>query len=285
MYRAKDLGKNNYQFYSADLSTAAFERLTLETSLRRALERGEFVLHYQPQVDINSGQIIGIEALLRWQHPDFGLLAPTQFIAIAEETGAIVPIGEWVARSAMLQTMRWRKAGFPLRIAVNVSSRQFNEPSFLESIAFLLEETGLPADALELEITESVIMKNADVTIERLHALHAMGVRFAIDDFGTGYSSLSYLRRFAIHTLKVDKSFVRDIVEDGDDVEIVKTIIMMARGLRLSVVAEGVETREQLMFLKSHGCHSAQGHLICRPLSVERMTERLHQARTLPWLP
>ena len=285
MYRAKDLGKNNYQFYSADMSTAAFERLTLETSLRRALERGEFVLHYQPQVDLQSGQIVGVEALLRWQHPDFGLLAPSQFISIAEETGAIVPIGEWVARSAMLQAMRWRKLGFPLRVAVNVSSRQFNEPSFLETVAYLLEETSLPPEALELEITESVIMKNAEVTIDRLHALHAMGVRFAIDDFGTGYSSLSYLRRFAIHTLKVDKSFVRDIVEGGDDVEIVKTIIMMARGLRLTVVAEGVETREQLMFLKSHGCHAAQGNLIARPLPIERMTERLQQARVLPWLP
>jgi diguanylate cyclase (GGDEF)-like protein/PAS domain S-box-containing protein len=285
MYRAKDLGKNNYQFYSADMGTAAFERLTLETSLRRALERDEFVIHYQPQVDIQSGHIIGVEALLRWQHPDFGLLAPMQFISIAEETGAIVPIGEWVARSAMLQTVRWRKLGFPLRVAVNVSSRQFNEPSFLETIAYLLEETGLPPEALELEITESVIMKNAEVTIERLQALHAMGVRFAIDDFGTGYSSLSYLRRFAIHTLKVDKSFVRDIVDGGDDVEIVKTIIMMARGLRLSVVAEGVETREQLMFLKSHGCHAAQGNLISRPLSLERMTERLHQARLSPWVP
>jgi diguanylate cyclase (GGDEF)-like protein/PAS domain S-box-containing protein len=286
MYRAKDLGKNNYQFYSADMSTAAFERLTLETSLRRALERSEFVLHYQPQVDLASGQLIGVEALLRWQHPDFGLLAPTQFISIAEETGAIVPIGEWVARSAILQVMRWRKAGFPeLRVTVNVSSRQFNEPSFLETIKYLLEETGFPPAALELEITESVIMKNAEVTIERLHALHAMGVRFAIDDFGTGYSSLSYLRRFAIHTLKIDKSFVRDIVDGGDDVEIVKTIIVMARGLRLSVIAEGVETREQLLFLKSHGCHGAQGYLLSRPLPVERMTERLQQSYQQRWLP
>jgi len=223
-----------------------------------------------------------VEALLRWQHPDFGLLAPTQFISIAEETGAIVPIGEWVARAAMQQAVRWRKGGFPLRIAVNVSGRQFNEPSFLETIAYLLEETGLPPDALELEITESVIMKSAEVTIERLKALHDMGVRFAIDDFGTGYSSLSYLRRFSIHTLKVDKSFVRDIVDGGDDVEIINTIIMMARGLRLTVVAEGVESREQLMFLKSHGCHVVQGHLISRPVTAERITEQLQQGRALP---
>jgi len=286
MYRAKDLGKNNYQFYSADMSAAAFERLTLESSLRRAVEREEFVLHYQPQVDLATGQVIGVEALVRWQHPEFGLLAPTQFITIAEETGAIVPIGAWVARTAMIQARRWREAGFErLRVAVNVSARQFNEPNFGDTIARLLDETGLPAEALELEITESVIMKSAQQTTERLHALRAMGVRFAIDDFGTGYSSLSYLRRFAIQTLKIDKSFIRDITEGGGDIEIVKTIIMMARGLKLAVVAEGVESREQLLFLKSHGCHAVQGYLIARPMPADRVTERLSQAAARPWLP
>ncbi|MFL6654177.1 MAG: EAL domain-containing protein, partial [Sulfurifustis sp.] len=284
MYRAKDLGKNNYQFYSADMSAAAFERLTLESSLRRALEREEFVLHYQPQIDLTTGDVVAVEALIRWQHPEFGLLAPTQFISIAEETGSIVPVGEWVARKAMVQVRRWREAGMKeLRAAVNVSGRQFNEPHFVDMIAHLLEETGLPPDALELEITESVIMKNAEKTVARLRALHAMGVRFAIDDFGTGYSSLSYLRRFAIHTLKVDKSFIRDITADSGDVEIVKTIIMMARGLKLSVIAEGVETREQLVFLKSHGCHAVQGNLVARPLPAERLNERLVSGR--PWLP
>ncbi len=285
MYRAKDLGKNNYQFYSADMSAAAFERLTLESSLRRALEREEFVLHYQPQIDLATGKMIAVEALVRWQHPEFGLLAPTQFISIAEETGAIVQVGEWVARKAMVQVRRWREGGLPgLRIAVNVSSRQFNEPHFVEMIAHLIEETGLPPNALELEITESVIMKNAEKTVARLRALHEMGVRFAIDDFGTGYSSLSYLRRFAIHTLKVDKSFIRDITADSGDVEIVKTIIIMARGLKLAVIAEGVETREQLVFLKSHGCHAVQGYLIARPLPAERLTERLTQIDARPWI-
>jgi diguanylate cyclase (GGDEF)-like protein len=285
MYRAKDAGKNNYQFYSADMTTAAFERLTLETSLRHALARGEFVLHYQPQIELGTGRVIGVEALVRWQHPEFGLLAPAHFITIAEETGAIVPLGEWVARTAMLQTKRWRETGLNrLRLAVNVSARQFNEPHFVETIARLLHETDLPADALELEITESVIMKNAEKTIERLQALHSMGVHFAVDDFGTGYSSLSYLRRFPIHSLNVDQSFIHDLTEDSGDAEIVKTIIAMARGLKLAVVAEGVETHEQLVFLQVHGCYAVQGYLISRPLSVERMTERLNQSDARPWL-
>src|SRR5690606_34837697 len=274
------------QFYSADLSAAAFERLRLESSLRRALERGEFVLHYQPQIDLGTGRVRGIEALLRWQHPEFGLLSPTQFIAVAEETGAIVPIGEWVAREAMTQARRLHGAGAPdLRVAINVSGRQFNEPGFVESIARLLEETRFPPAALELEITESVLMTNVGRTAERLRALNAMGVRFAIDDFGTGYSSLSYLRRFPIQTLKIDKSFVRDITRSGGDIEIVKTIIMMARGLNLAVVAEGVETREQLTFLRSHGCHAVQGYLLARPLTQEALRERLLGGGNRSWLP
>lgn len=286
MYRAKDLGKNNYQFYSADMSAAAFERLTLESSLHRALEREEFVLHYQPQVDLVHGRLVGVEALLRWQHPEFGLLSPTQFIAIAEETGAIVPIGEWVARKALAQLRHWRAAGLPqLRIAVNVSGRQFNEPAFVDTVAQLLEEADLPPEALELEITESMLMRNVGKTRERLRALHRMGVRFAIDDFGTGYSSLSYLHRFSIHTLKIDKSFVRDISDSGGDVEVVKTILMMARGLNLAVIAEGVETRDQLRFLKAHGCHAVQGYLLAQPLSADNMTEHLRQTRFQSWLP
>jgi diguanylate cyclase (GGDEF)-like protein len=285
MYRAKDAGKNNYQFYSAELTTAAFERLTLENSLRHALARNEFVLHYQPQVDLATGRLIGLEALVRWQHPTFGLLAPAHFISVAEETGAIVPLGEWLTHQAMLQLKEWRDQGLgDLRIAVNVSARQLSEPNFVDTIARLLKAAALPADALELEITESVLMKNADRTIEQLRALHDVGVRFAVDDFGTGYSSLSYLRRFPIHTLKIDKSFIRDLTDDSGDAEIVKTIIAMARGLKLSVVAEGVETREQLVFLQAQGCYAAQGYLIARPLSVERMTERLRQRDTRSWL-
>lgn len=282
MYRAKDLGKNNYQYYSADLGAQAFERLTLETSLRRALERQEFVLHYQPQVELASGRIIGVEALVRWQHPEFGMLSPAQFIPVAEETGAIVALGEWVARTAMAQVRAWREAGLGRpRVAVNVSGRQFSEAGFIDTVKRLLAETGLEASALELEITESVIMKNAEVTIERLRALHAMGVRFAIDDFGTGYSSLAYLRRFPIHALKIDKTFIRDLTEDSGDAEIVKTIIGMARGLKLVVIAEGVETREQLVFLQAHACHAVQGYLYSRPVSPERMAELLRQPEAL----
>jgi diguanylate cyclase (GGDEF)-like protein/PAS domain S-box-containing protein len=285
MYRAKDAGKNNYQFYSVDMTAAAFERFTLETSLRHALAREEFALHYQPQIDLATGRIIGVEALVRWQHPTFGLLTPAHFITVAEETGAIVPVGEWVMRSAALQMMRWRRAGLDqLRISVNVSARQLNEPTFTERLTQMLEETALPPEALELEITESVIMKHPDQTIERLRELNARGVHFAVDDFGTGYSSLSYLRRFPIHTLKIDKSFIQDITEDSGDAEIVKTIIAMARGLKLAVVAEGIETREQLMFLQIHGCHAGQGYLISRPLSADRMTERLTRSDMRSWI-
>ena len=281
MYQAKELGKNTYQFYSADMGAHAVERLTLETSLRHALERDEFVLHYQPQVALADGRIVGVEALLRWQHPQLGLLAPVQFIGLAEETGLIVPIGQWVARAACRQAKAWREAGLPaLRLAINVSARQFNEPGFVDGVARLLAETGFDAERLELEITESVIMKNAQVTIARLQALHAMGVRFAIDDFGTGYSSLSYLRRFAVHTLKIDKSFIHDVGVDQGDAEIVKTIIAMARGLKLAVIAEGVETKEQLMFLRGQGCEAVQGYLLSRPLPADQIP-RLFDGRRL----
>lgn len=285
MYRAKDVGKNNFQFYSADMSAAAFERLTLETSLHHALERGEFLLHFQPQIELATGRIIGVESLVRWKHPDFGLVGPMQFISVAEETGAIVPIGEWVLGAAMRQVKQWRETGHSnLRVSVNVSGRQFNEPTFVATVARLLKETGLVPEAVELEITESVIMQNAEHSIERLRVLHEMGLRFAIDDFGTGYSSLSYLRRFPIHTLKIDKSFIRDLTEDSGDAEIVRTIIAMARNLKLAVVAEGVETREQLMFLQMQNCFAAQGYFISRPIPAERMTERLKAGHTQPWL-
>ena len=276
MYQAKELGKNTYQFYSADMGAHAFERLTLETSLRHALDRNEFVLHYQPQVSLVDGRILGVEALLRWQHPQLGLLAPAQFIGVAEETGMIVPIGQWVARSACRQVKIWEEAGLPpVRLAVNVSARQFNEPGFVDSIVQLLAETRFEPSRLELEITEGVIMKNAQVTIGRLQALHAMGVRFAVDDFGTGYSSLSYLRRFSVHTLKIDKSFIHDVTADQGDAEIVKTIIGMARGLKLTVIAEGVETKEQLMFLRGQGCEAVQGYLLSRPVPAEQIPRLL----------
>jgi len=282
MYRAKELGKNTYQFYSADMGAHAVERLTLETSLRHALDRREFVLHYQPQVSLADGRVVGVEALLRWQHPQLGLLAPAQFIGLAEETGTIVPIGEWVARAACQQARLWEQAGLPpLRVAINVSARQFNEPGFVDGVAKLLAETGFDPARLELEITESVIMKNAQVTVARLQALSGMGVRFAVDDFGTGYSSLSYLRRFAVNTLKIDKSFIHDVTTDQGDAEIVKTIIAMARGLKLAVIAEGVETAEQLAFLRGHGCESVQGYLLSRPLAPDRIPRLLTGPRLI----
>ncbi len=276
MYRAKDLGKNNYQFYAADMSAVAFERLTLETSLRHALERREFVLYYQPQVEIASGRLLGMEVLLRWRHPDFGLIGPLQFIHLAEETGLIVPIGEWVLRTACAQARAWETEGMRVpRLAINISGRQFSEPAFIDTIKRLLNEYGLQTTQVEFEITESVIMKDARLTADRLGLLYAAGIRFAIDDFGTGYSSLSYLKRFPISTLKIDKSFIHDVTTSEDDAEIVRTIIAMAHGLRLKVIAEGVETPEQLALLRAHGCDAVQGYYFSRPLPPEDLASWL----------
>ena len=276
MYRAKDLGKNNYQFYAADMSAMAFERLTLETSLRHALERREFVLYYQPQVEIASGRLLGMEALLRWRHPDFGLIGPLQFIHLAEETGLIVPIGEWVLRTACAQARAWETEGIRVpRLAINISGRQFSEPAFIDTTKRLFNEFGLQTTQVEFEITESVIMKDARLTADRLGLLYAAGIRFAIDDFGTGYSSLSYLKRFPISTLKIDKSFIHDVTTSEDDAEIVRTIIAMAHGLRLKVIAEGVETPEQLALLRAHGCDAVQGYYFSRPLPPEDLASWL----------
>lgn len=283
MYRAKELGRNNFQFYSADMSARAFERLTLETHLRHALERREFVLYYQPQVDVTRGRITAVEALIRWQHPEFGLLGPQQFIGLAEDTGLIVPIGEWVTRAACGQARAWREAGFgTIGVAVNLSARQFNEPDFVDRMVRLVADSRVEAGALEFELTEGTVMKNAQQTVDRLLALNNLGVRFAIDDFGTGYSSLSYLSRFPIHTLKIDRSFVQNAPRDANDAEIVKTIIAMARSLKLAVIAEGVEDAEQLALLRSQGCEVMQGYHLCRPVPAEEMTRLLQSGRRLP---
>lgn len=272
MYRAKDLGKNTYQFYSADMSARAFERLTLESSLRHALERGEFLLHYQPQLAIETGSIIGVEALLRWQHPEFGMVMPLEFITLLEETGLIVPVGEWVLHTACTQLRVWHDAGWKgLRMAVNLSARQFHSAVLANVVERALALLDGGADRLELEITESVLMHNAAATEETLKQLAAMGCRFAIDDFGTGYSSLSYLKRFPINVLKVDRSFVRDIPGDNDDAAIVSTIVAMAHNLRLDVIAEGVETKEQLDFLRTCGCDAMQGYLFSRPVPADEI--------------
>ncbi|UCH52709.1 MAG: EAL domain-containing protein, partial [Pseudomonadota bacterium] len=282
MYKAKELGRNNFQFYSVDMSARAFERLMLETHLRHALTREQFVLYYQPQVDIASGRIIGVEALIRWRHPEFGLLAPPQFIALAEDTGLIVPIGDWAASTACRQASAWRAAGLgDIRVAVNLSARQFTEADFVERMRAIIESGGSDGQSLELEFTEGAIMKNAPHTIEKLRSLSELGVRFAIDDFGTGYSSLSYLSRFPIHTLKIDKSFIRNALTDRSDAEIVKTIIAMAHTLELTVIAEGVEERTQLDFLRALGCDAMQGNYFSRPLPAEDLTRLLTEGKTL----
>jgi diguanylate cyclase (GGDEF)-like protein/PAS domain S-box-containing protein len=276
MYRAKDLGRNNYQFYSSEMSAKAFERLTLESSLRRALTRGEFLLRYQPQIDVASRRVTGVEALLRWQHPELGLVVPNDFVPLLEETGLIVPVGEWVLRAAAQQACAWAAAGFgDLVVGVNISSRQFNTPGFPQLVQRILGETGACGANLEFEITESVVMHDSPESLARLEALNALGVRLAIDDFGTGYSSLSYLKRFPIDTLKIDGSFVRDVTHDPDDAAIVTAILAMAKGLKLRVVAEGVETTEQFEFLRARGCDAVQGFLINEALPAPVVTEEL----------
>ncbi len=267
MYRAKEQGRNNYQFYSAQMNVHTLERLALESNLRRALERDEFLLHYQPKVDIGSGRITGMEALVRWQQPTKPLIPPAQFIALAEETGLIVPIGEWVLKTACAQNKSWQEHGLPpLRVAVNLSARQFGHETLLQDVARVLNETGLDPTALEFEITESMVMHNPEHAVKLLTKLKAMGIRLSIDDFGTGYSSLNYLKRFPIDSVKIDRSFIQDLPGDGDDAAITRAIIAMAHSLRLKVIAEGVETEEQLSFLRNHGCDEMQGNYFSKPL-------------------
>jgi len=261
MYRAKHLGRNNYQFYSNEMSARAFERLSLENSLRHALKRQEFFLLYQPQVDSRSGDIISVEALLRWQHPELGVVSPNDFVPLLEETGLIVSVGDWALKTACKQAVQWHQSGFEsLRMCVNLSSRQFNNPDFIQSFHRIIRDTEIKPELLELELTESMLMRNASKTISALNTLSHHGIQIAIDDFGTGYSSLNYLRRFPISTLKIDRSFVRDVIEDADDAAIASAIIVMAQSLNLNVVAEGVETKEQLNFLSERQCYEIQGN-------------------------
>ncbi len=276
MYYAKQMGRNNYQFFTQAMNDAAQQRLVIENDLRHAIERDEFILHYQPQLDLKTGAIIGFEALVRWLHPQRGTVSPSLFIAAAEESGLIGPLGEWVLRQACSEARAWRNAGHPeLQVSVNCSAQQFQRDGFVETVNLVLRETGLPASCLELEITESVIVQRSEEVIARFAALDAMGVRISIDDFGTGYSSLSYLKRFAIHQLKIDQSFVRDISSDPDDAAIVSAIIAISHSLGLKVVAEGVETAEQLAFLKSLGCDGAQGYYFSRPVPADEFVRLL----------
>jgi len=286
MYKAKDLGRNNYQFYSTEMGTRAFERLTLETSLRRALEREEFRLHYQPQIDLETGGVLGFEALLRWQHPDLGLVPPADFIPVLEDSGLILPVGEWVLRTACRDAAELRQAiAAPFWISVNVSAHQIDEPGFPLLLERVLADTGHSPEALELEITESILMHNTGHAMDTLRDIHARGVRLAIDDFGTGYSSLSYLKRFPIDTVKIDRSFVRDVPEDAEDSAIVRSIVALADSLGLGLVAEGVETTAQLAFLREIGCEAIQGFLVSRPLPLDELIALLHDGLHIPAAP
>jgi EAL domain-containing protein (putative c-di-GMP-specific phosphodiesterase class I) len=261
MYRAKEKGKNNYQFYSTQFDTYSVERLSLESSLSRAVERNEFTLHYQPKVNIVSGHITGMEALLRWQHPELGWISPARFIPLAEENGLIMPIGAWVLKTACAQNQAWQRQGLRrLRVAVNLSARQLGVDSLPQDIDAVLRESRLEAKDLELEITESMVMSNPKQALNMLRQLKDMGIHLAIDDFGTGYSSLAYLKRFPVDSVKVDRSFVEDLPGDVESVAIAQAIIAMAHSLRMKVVAEGVETEAQLRFLRGEGCDEIQGH-------------------------
>ncbi len=270
MYHAKELGRNTYQFFSAEMNAKAIAKLSLETGLRQALKKNEFYLEYQPQLDLRSGRITGAEALVRWCHPEKGLIPPETFIPIAEETGLILPLGEWVLRTACAQARAWQQAGYPeLRVAVNVSARQFKHPDFLETVEQVLRDTGLPPDLLEMELTESIVMENVQEAIMTLTDLKIRNIHLTIDDFGTGYSSLTYLKHFPIGRIKIAQEFVRDIPNDPDDTAIVEAILAMAGSLNLDVIAEGVERRDQLGFLHQRRCNEMQGFYFARPMPAE----------------
>ncbi|HLQ27201.1 MAG TPA: EAL domain-containing protein [Acidiferrobacterales bacterium] len=275
MYNAKEKGRNNYQFFKQNMNVRAIERRSPEGSLRGALERREFVLHYQPKISLETGAITGAEALIRWLHPERGLVPPAQFVSIAEDCGLIVPIGQWALREACLQARAWQDAGRPMSVAVNISAVEFQKKDFLAGVRAILKDTRLEPRHLELELTESVLMQDVESTASVLKELKHMGVKLAIDDFGTGYSSLSYLRRFPIDTLKIDQSFVHDVTTDPNDATIVSAVISMGKSLKQRVVAEGVETQEQLAFLQARHCGEGQGYLFSRAVVAEEFAKLL----------
>lgn len=279
MYHAKEQGRNNFQFYRNEINASSLARMLLESHLRGALERGQFVLHFQPQIHLASGRMVGAEALIRWLHPERGMVSPGEFIPLAEETGLILAIGRWALHSACVQARSWREAGLPsIRVAVNLSGLQFKQRDFTELVAQVLEETGLPPQWLDLELTESIAMGDVEETLEKLETLSGMGIRLSIDDFGTGFSSLSYLKRYPIDTLKIDRSFVRECTQDPEDAAIIRTIISLAHGMGLSVIAEGVETREQRDFLRQHQCDEIQGYFYGRPAPAEEFARMLKES-------
>ena len=282
MFRAKEQGGNTYQYFKAEMNTKAVERLKLESALRYALERNEFQLHYQPRIDLNTGTVLGMEALLRWNNPQLGPISPVQFIPLLEETGMIVAVGDWVLKTACQQTRRWHEAGYRLSVSVNLSVRQFRQKDLVTRFRAILKETGFDPAFLELEITESLLVENVEAAVSILGDFHKEGLKISIDDFGTGYSSLSYLKRFPINTLKIDRSFVRDVIDDPDDAVITAAIVALARSLRMNVIAEGVETLEQLDYLKSLQCDEAQGFYFSKPLSATDFESFLQQQSKQP---
>ncbi len=282
MYRAKESGRNTYLFYSNDMNVRSIEKLQMESNLRRAIDRKELILHYQPQADIHTGEMTGAEVLIRWQHPERGMVSPGQFIPIAEETGLIVRIGRWVMNKAVAQNKAWQDQGLPImKLAVNLAAQQFH-PALTDEVAAILLEHDLSHEYLELEITESMVMHNPDQVVEMLKYMEKMGIKTSLDDFGTGYSSLSYLKRFPIYKLKVDQSFVRGLPADEDDAAITRAIIGMGKSLGLRVIAEGVETREQLEFLRAEGCDEIQGYLFSKPLPADEFEKLLDKNHRFP---
>jgi EAL domain-containing protein (putative c-di-GMP-specific phosphodiesterase class I) len=282
MYRAKAKGRNNFQLYAPDMSEATPQRLAIETELRRALEREEFELYYQPRVDLRTGKLVSLEALLRWQRPGAGIVSPAEFIPILEETGLIVPVGEWVLRRACDQARQWHEQhGAGLHISVNLSPRQLRQHGFARRVERVLLESGLAPTFLELELTESMLLEHTSHSIALLEELRGMGLKFALDDFGTGYSSLAYLKRFPISSLKIDRSFVADIETGQDHGAIARAVVAMAHSLGMRAVAEGVETHAQLEFLQRHGCDEGQGYWFSRPQTTAAITACLRAGRCI----
>ncbi|MEH2422955.1 MAG: bifunctional diguanylate cyclase/phosphodiesterase [Nostoc sp.] len=278
LYQAKQQGRSQYQFYSPEINAQLQERLSLENELYGALGRCEMLVYYQPLIDLHSGQVIAMEALIRWQHPTLGLISPAKFIPIAEANGLIVPIDQWVLRTACAQNRAWQLAGFtPIRISVNLSARQFEHPNLVEVVSQILEETGLKASYLELEVTESFLMADIERSVKTLKQLRELGIWLALDDFGTGYSSLNYLKQFPVNMLKIDQSFVKDIMSNPDSAAVTDAIIALAKSLRLNITAEGVETQEQLDYLKMQGCHEGQGFYFSCPVSADVIAPMLQK--------
>jgi EAL domain-containing protein (putative c-di-GMP-specific phosphodiesterase class I) len=283
MYEAKESGRNTYRFHTDQMNIDAVEHLRMRNGLRRALEHGEFVLHYQPQISLATGTIVGAEALIRWNHPELGMVPPARFISIAEDSGLIVPIGEWVLKEACRQAVAWRKAGFPeLLMAVNLSAVQFKRGDVEKSVTQALAESGLNPALLELELTESILIKDTEKVLATVQRLKALGVKLSIDDFGTGYSSLSYLKRFNVDKLKIDQSFVRDMADDPNDAAIVTAIIQMARSLKLTIIAEGVESWRQLSLLRLQHCDEVQGYYFARPMPADEFASFVAKSLSSP---